>query len=274
MTERVSKVFAQSENGLLHHGLIGLTGQLSCPLCGLLQHFSKAISHQMIQFPGMLWPLLITLHSLYSYLSQGPEHFGQGLPVVHAPSTHPECYRFGAIPYVGRIEPLLLTSGIHPQGGFGCSPHPVFCWHCDLPFPRYTIVCDFDFQMNNDNEEDKKKKIHLIFSVNKIHFVLLPFSSSLLWAFTDSRICYQVLVGNSSALFTVSAGDTITSYNLNSWHFFSVCLSFSISNLPSCLHFLDGEHMDIQTTFETNLIAYPSCARILSMCARQGVVFR
>lgn len=172
------------------------------------------------------------------------------------------------------LNPCCLPrESIHKEV-LDAPPHPVFCWHRDLPFPKYTIVCDFDFQMNNDNEEDKKKKIHLIFSVNKIHFVLLPFSSSLLWAFTNSRICYQVLVGNSSALFTVSAGDTVTSYNLNSWHFFSVSLSFSISNLHSCLRFLDGEHMDIQTTFETNLIAYPSCARILSMCARQGVVFR
>lgn len=41
MTENVSKEFAQGKNGLLHHGLTGLTGQLSCPLSGLLQHFSK-----------------------------------------------------------------------------------------------------------------------------------------------------------------------------------------------------------------------------------------
>lgn len=42
MTESVSKESAQSRNGLLHHGLTGLTGQLSYLLSGLLQRFSEA----------------------------------------------------------------------------------------------------------------------------------------------------------------------------------------------------------------------------------------
>lgn len=71
-----------------------------------------------------------------------------------------------------------------------------------------------------------------------IHFILLLPSPCLLWAFTDSRICYRVFLGNNSSLFTVSAGGTIASHSLNSWFFFlSVCLCFSISSLPSCLHF-------------------------------------
>lgn len=144
MAESVSKEFAQSKNGLLHHGLTGLTGQLSCPPSGLLQRFSEANR----QPPGDRdsWYIVTTrysLYSLYSYFSWGAERFERGLPVVHAPSTHPERHGLGTIPYMCRIEPLLLTSGIHPQGGFECSPHPIFCWHCDLSFPRHTILCDF-----------------------------------------------------------------------------------------------------------------------------------
>lgn len=71
-----------------------------------------------------------------------------------------------------------------------------------------------------------------------IRFMLPPPSPCLLWAFTDSRICYRVFLGNNSSLFTVSAGGTIASHSVNSFFFFfPVCLVFSIFNLPSCLHF-------------------------------------
>lgn len=47
-------------------------------------------------------------------------------------------------------------------------PHPIFCRCFDFSFLRPPILCHFDFEMNNDSEEDKKRKIHFIFSVNKI----------------------------------------------------------------------------------------------------------
>lgn len=72
-------------------------------------------------FPRTLQPLLITLYCLYSYPFWGAEHFGQGQPVVHIPSTHPEYDGSGAIPYVCRVEPFR----IHPRGGSECSPHPI-----------------------------------------------------------------------------------------------------------------------------------------------------
>ena len=227
MTESVSKEFAQSKDSLLPHGLPGLTGKLSCLWFGLLQHFSEANGQPS---DGMVSCYVVTAPCKCNLISLLPPLLGcWALCAGPASCTHTQhpsrvpwiwCH-----PYVCRVEPLLLPSGIHPQGGFECSPHPIFCWHCDLSFLRHTILCDFDFQMNNGNEEHKKKKIHFIFSVNKIHFVLLSPSSPLLWAFTDSRNCYWVLVGNSSSLFTVSAGDIIASHSLNSWIFFLfVCL--------------------------------------------------
>lgn len=115
------------------------------------------------------------------------------------------------------------------NGGLECSSHPISCWQCDLSFPRHRILCDFDVQMNNDNQEDKKKKIHLIFLCS-----CLP---PPVYCFTDSRICYWIFLGNNSSLFTGSAGGTIASHSLNSDFFFPVCLCFSVSNLPSRFHF-------------------------------------
>lgn len=137
------------------------------------------------------------------------------------------------------------------NGGLECSSHPISCWQCDLSFPRHTILCDFDVQMNNDNQEDKKKKIHLIFLCS-----CLP---PPVYCFTDSRICYWIFLGNNSSLFTGSAGGTIASHSLNS-DFFFPCL-FVFFHLQPSFSLPFPEHTDIPTSLETKQ-GYQRCARI------------
>lgn len=133
MTESVSKEFAQSKNGLLHHGLTGLTGQLSCLSSGLLQCFSEANR----QPPGdrVSWYVVTTrysLYSLYSYFSWGAEHFEQGLPAVHAPSTHPEHHD---------LAPSHTCAGSNPC----CLPlesiHKEVLNAPPTPFSAGTVIC-------------------------------------------------------------------------------------------------------------------------------------
>lgn len=109
--------------------------------------------------------------TLCPYLSWGAEHFRQ----LHCQSTT------GLVPShtCAGVNPLLLTSRIHPQRGFECSSHP-FSAGTVIFLSETPALRDFDFRMNNDNEEDQKKKTYLIFSVYNTHFVLLPPSSFLL----------------------------------------------------------------------------------------------
>ena len=286
MTESASKEFVQSKNALLHHGLtLGgwtrwPTEVPSNPYYSVILWFCDSYRFNWAALLPFVWAspafrqsqraairwygfLVCCDHSLLHCTPCTPTSLGVLRTLVNA------CQLYTYPAHIQSTTDLVSShtwAGLNPCCLAQESIHKEVLNAPPTPFSVGTVIClswdtqcyvIFDFQMNNDNEEDKKKKIHLIFSVNKTHFVFLPPSSFLLWAFTDSRICYRVLIGNSSSLFTVSAGGIIATRSLNSWFSFSVCFSFSISNLPSWLPFLLGKHLDIQTGFETNLIAYP-----------------
>lgn len=124
-----------------------------------------------------------------------------------------------------------------------------------FPETQYCVILIFRWAMTM-----KKEKIHLIFTANKIQFVLLPPSSSLHWVFSDSRICYRVLVGNSSSLFTVSTGDITASHSLNLWFFFTfVCLFFPSPTFP--LAFIT----QLESTWMFKLLLRQTSLHILSV---------
>lgn len=184
----------------------------------------------------MLWPLLIILlHcavstptslGVMSTLGKARQLYTHPAPIQSStdwvPShtcagLNPCCFPQESIDKeVLNASPILFSAGT------------VICLSWDT---QYCVILVFRWAMTM-----KKEKIRLIFTANKIQFVLLPPSSSLHWVFSDSRICYRVLVGNSSSLFTVSTGDITASHSLNLCFFFTfVCLFFHLqpSLLPS-----------------------------------------
>lgn len=187
---------------------------------------------QIIWFPGMLWPPLITLlhcavstptsPGVLSTLGKARQLYTHPAPIQSTmdwvPShtcvgLNPCCFPQESIhKEVLNASPILFSAGTS------------ICLSWDT---QYCVILIFRWAMTM-----KKKKIHLIFTVNKIHFVLLPPSSSLHWVFTDSRICYRVLVGNSSSVFTVSAGDITASHSLNSWFFLCLFVFFPSPTFP------------------------------------------